>query len=154
MFSEDSFSTDSFSVDSFLFDLVQRVEQATAGFIKRRKRFKWDGPTDEQIRAERIRLGIIEARKERTRVLKKAQKVEKGSEQAQELKLYAYLLNAEITRLQAEYEALRAELEQQGAIIRSAVITRAVMAMLEEEIKQARQEEEDISFLLTMLAEM
>lgn len=134
--------------------LVQRVEQATAGFIRRRKRFKWDGPTEDQIRAERIRLGIIEARKERTQVLKKAQKVEKGSEQAQELRLYAYLLKSEIDRLQAEYEALKAELEQQGAIIRSAVITRMVMAMLEEEIRQARQEEDDIAFLLAMLAEI
>lgn len=113
-----------------------------------------DGPTEDQIRAERIRLGIIDARKERTQVLKKAQKVEKGSEQAQELRLYAYLLKSEIDRLQAEYEALKAELEQQGAIIRSAVITRMVMAMLEEEIRQARQEEDDIAFLLAMLAEI
>lgn len=157
MFDSRSFGSGSFDSRSWgglLDEIVQRVEQATAGFIKRRKRFRWDGPTEDQIRAERIRLGIIEARKERTQVLKKAQQVEKGSEQAQELRLYAYLLKSEIDHLQAEYEVLKAELEQQGAIIRSAVITRMVMAMLEEEIRQARQEEEDISFLLAMLAEI
>lgn len=155
MFSEDSFSTDSFSVDSFLFDLIQRVEEATAGFIRKRKRFKQDEPpTEEQIRAERIRLGIIESRKERTDVLKRVKEVEKGSQQAQQLQIYAYLLKQEIVRLQAEYEALKAELEAQGALIRSEVITRMVMAMIEEELRLAQQEEEDITFLMTMFMEI
>ena len=155
MFSEDSFSTDSFCVDSFLFDLIERVEQATAGFIRKRKRFKQgEPPTEEQIRAERIRLGIIESRQERTRVLKRVKDVEKGSQQAQQLQIYAYLLKQEITRLQAKYEALKAELEAQGALIRSEVITRMVMAMIEEELRLAQHEEEDITFLLTMFMEI
>lgn len=139
----------------YLNGLIQRIEQGTAGFIRKRKRFKFDDrPTDEQIRAERIRLGIIEARKERTRIIKKAQKAKKGSEQRKELDTYIALLRVEITRLQGEYDALKADLDARGDLIRSAVITREAMLMIEEEIRLAQQEEEDISFVLAMLLEL
>lgn len=158
MFDERSFSSGSFDSRSWaglLDGIIQRVEEATAGFIRKRRRFKLDDrPTDEQIKAERIRLGIIEARQERKRILNKAKATKNNANAANELRLYAYLLQEEIKRLQGEYEALKASLESQGQMIRSVVITRAVMAMIEEEIRQAQQEEDDISFLLAMLAEM
>lgn len=140
-------------------DIETKVSQANSrvvsneilpihGYGKRYREIR--RPTQEEVEAERIRLGIIEAKQEIKRVVRLINKAKTQPKQPEsshdelKLKLHAELLKQKIKRAQDEYDALlfrinknylRARVEAHKAIKR-------------------QQEESDISYVISMLALM
>ena len=111
------------------------------------KHLEQDQPTPEQIEAERIRLGIVEAKKEVVRV--KNKKKDAPVEVKPEYDLHIALVQQELARLEAEYAIFRAQLASRGLRIRGEVIYRAALAAIDAQFR----EEADIAFVVAVLSD-
>lgn len=146
----------------------QQPQQSTGGWIP--------SPierTKEQVEAERVRLGIIEAKKEVKRIVRLL--TEKKKEQAPQIEIaklhtHEYMLKQQLDEARRAYDALlfrinsnalqQRLIEQQ--LLNEALQEEALRIAEEEAIAQAiaeqerlrQQEEEDIVFVMSMLAVM
>lgn len=151
------------------FDAIEEaVEKYSGGWIPSpRER------TKEQIEAERIRLGIVEVKKEVkriTRLLTKAKKEQEKPLTVANLQTHEYLLRQQLEQSRQAYDALLLRItsnaiqqklvEQQlfeEALREQALAIAEVEAIAREIAEQQRlrqQEEEDIVFVMSMLASM
>jgi hypothetical protein len=119
------------------------------GWIKDKKRKEILPPTAEEIEAERIRLGIVEAKNEIKQVVKLIKQVEaqpqrtQSSLDAQKLAIHKKLLAEQINRANDEYQALLDRINKN--YLRARLETHKA-------IKRQQAEEGDIAFIMSMLA--
>lgn len=161
-FQYSGFQFNGFSVPYF------KQQQSTGGWIP--------SPierTKEQVEAERVRLGIIEAKKEVKRIVRLL--TEKRKEQATQIEIaklhtHEYLLKQQLDEARRAYDALLFRINSnalQQRLIEQQLLNEvlqdealriaeeeAIAQILAEQERLRQQEEEDIVFVMSMLAVM
>ncbi len=123
--------------------ITSQQEQNSGGYDYPDRR-----PSKYQIEAEKLRIGIVDAKKELKRVRNKRKDRERKQLETLSYDLHIALLERKIQDLAEQYSLLIAQLYSRGEKIRSAAIYRAAQEFLRE---SARKEEEDIAFIASFL---
>lgn len=133
-----------FAVTGFDATFEKTGEEAPAAETYSGGWFDKHTPTKAQIHAERVRLGIIQAKKERKQLaavthLGKAEKKQADNR-----------MRDQIARLEAEYQMLVAQMKARGEFMRGIEITIAANAQIAHE--RHLQEEDDLEVILLLAA--
>ena len=140
-------------------------EPAYSGGTRRRAR-DIEPPTPEQVDAERIRLGILAAKSEVKRATNRAKQLPPQSRS--DVDDWVRQQRERIAGMQAEYNRLARDIEQRGMVLRGIAIYEAAQAEIRRRKAQAeaaamaqavieramRQEEEDVAYIMMVLAAM